>query len=232
MKLPRLRKEVAEANVRLARLGLVSLTWGNVSGCDREHGLVVIKPSGVAYDMIKPEDMVIVDLQGRIKEGALLPSSDTPSHLELYRSFPQIGGITHTHSRYATVFAQARREIPCLGTTHADHFRGSIPVTRLLSETEVAEDYERNTGRVILERMHGVDPVQMPAVLVAGHGPFCWGKNAADSVANSLVLERVAEMALAVFQLNPDSEPLPQYILDKHFQRKHGPHATYGQKKQ
>jgi L-ribulose-5-phosphate 4-epimerase len=232
MKLPRLRKEVAEANIRLARLGLVSLTWGNVSGIDRENGLVVIKPSGVSYETMKPGDMVVVDLQGKTVEGVLSPSSDTPSHLELYKNFLHIGGITHTHSRCATIYAQAQKEIPCLGTTHADHFRGTIPLTRLLTPEEVATDYERNTGKVIVERMRGIDPSHMPAVLVAGHAPFCWGKNAADSVLNSLALERVAEMALAVYQVNPDAQPLPEYILAKHFTRKHGPHATYGQKKE
>ncbi len=231
MMLPRLRKEVAEANKSLVRLGLVTLTWGNVSGFDRGRGLVVIKPSGVPYAALKPADMVIVDLQGKVVEGRLKPSSDTPAHVELYLSFADIGGITHTHSTCATVFAQAKREIPCLGTTHADHFRGAVPVTRLLSELEVEYDYERNTGKVIVERMRGVDPVSMPAVLVAGHGPFCWGVNAGESVVNSVALERVAEMALAVYRLNPEARPLPAYVAEKHFGRKHGPDASYGQKK-
>jgi L-ribulose-5-phosphate 4-epimerase len=226
-----LRKEVAEANISLARLGLVTLTWGNVSGIDRKRGLVVIKPSGVAYEAMKPGDMVIVDLHGKVVEGRLNPSSDTSTHLELYRNFPAIGGVTHTHSTYATVFAQAMKEIPCLGTTHADNFHGTIPLARLLTEDEVATAYELNTGKVIVERFRGLDPMAMPAVLVSGHAPFCWGKDAADSVANSLVLERVAEMARAVHLLNPAVEQLPGYIMEKHYQRKHGPRATYGQKK-
>jgi L-ribulose-5-phosphate 4-epimerase len=226
-----LRKEVAEANISLARLGLVTLTWGNVSGIDRKRGLVVIKPSGVSYEAMKPGDMLIVDLHGKVVEGRLNPSSDTPTHLELYRSFPAIGGVTHTHSTYATVFAQAMKEIPCLGTTHADNFHGTIPLARLLTEDEVATAYELNTGKVIVERFRGLDPMAMPAVLVSGHAPFCWGKDAADAVANSLVLERVAEMARAVRMLNPAVEQLPGYIIEKHYQRKHGPRATYGQKK-
>lgn len=231
MMLAALRAEVAEANISLAKLGLVTLTWGNVSGIDRKRGLVVIKPSGVPYAAMKPGHMVIVDLDGKVVEGRLNPSSDTPAHVELYRCFPTIGGITHTHSTYATVFAQAMKEIPCLGTTHADNFYGTIPVTRLLTEDEVANEYERNTGKVIVERFRGLDPMALPAVLVGGHAPFCWGNNAGDSVANSLVLERVAEMALGVHQLNPAVEPLPGYIVQKHYQRKHGPKATYGQKK-
>ena len=232
MMLPRLRKEVAEANISLVRLGLVTLTWGNVSGFDRERGLMVIKPSGVPYDELKPGDMVVVDLKGKIVEGRLKPSSDTPTHIELYRNFSTVGGITHTHSKYATVFAQARRELPCFGTTHADHFHGAVPVTRLLTEAEVLDEYERNTGRVIVERMAGIDPVSMPAILVAGHAPFCWGKSPADSLVNSIALERVAEMAIGVYRVNPEAQPLPRYILDKHYGRKHGPAATYGQKKQ
>jgi L-ribulose-5-phosphate 4-epimerase len=231
MILPRLRREVADANVSLARLGLVTLTWGNVSGIDRERGLVVIKPSGVPYRTLKPGDMVVIDLDGKIIEGRLKPSSDTPTHLELYRSLAGIGGITHTHSTHATVFAEACIEIPCFGTTHADHFHGGIPVTRLLTEAEVANEYERNTGKVIVERMSGRDPLAMPAVLVGGHAPFCWGKDAAESVANSLVLERVAEIALGVFLVHPGAPPLPAYIVDKHYSRKHGPEATYGQGK-
>lgn len=231
MMLLRLRKEVADANLSLARLGLVTLTWGNVSGFDRERRLMVIKPSGVPYDQLKPGHMVVVNLNGKVVEGRLKPSSDTPTHLELYRNFDGISGITHTHSTYATVFAQAQRDIPCLGTTHADHFHGAVPVTRLLTEEEVVAGYEHNTARVIVERMAGLDPVTMPAVLVAGHAPFSWGKSPTDSVANSVALERVAEMALAVYRLNPDAHPLPQYILDKHFGRKHGPNASYGQKK-
>ncbi|MFH0851628.1 MAG: L-ribulose-5-phosphate 4-epimerase AraD [Candidatus Peregrinibacteria bacterium] len=229
--LPRLRQEVAEANISLARLGLATLTWGNVSGIDRKRGLVVIKPSGVPYETLKAGNMVVVDLKGNVAEGRLTPSSDTPAHIELYREFPGIGGITHTHSTYATVFAQAQKEIPCLGTTHADHFHGTVPVTRLLTEAEVLHEYERNTGRVIVERMAGIDPLSMPAVLLAGHAPFCWGRSAADSVVNSLALERAAEMALGVLVLNPSAPPLPKYLLDKHYGRKHGALASYGQKK-
>ena len=231
MMLMRLRKDVADANISLARLGLVTLTWGNVSGIDRKRGLVVIKPSGVPYAAMKPGHMVVVDLDGKVVEGRLNPSSDTPAHIELYRNFPGIGGITHTHSTHATVFAQALKEIPCFGTTHADNFSGAIPVTRLLTEAEVAGDYERNTGKVIVERLQGLDPMALPAVLVGGHAPFCWGKNPADSVENSLVLERVAEMALATYCVNQDVRALPAYILERHYMRKHGPHASYGQKK-
>jgi L-ribulose-5-phosphate 4-epimerase len=231
MILPALRKAVAEANISLQKLGLVTLTWGNVSGIDRKRGIVAIKPSGVPYASLTSADIVLVDLEGKLVEGRLKPSSDTPAHLELYRSFPGIGGVTHTHSTFATVFAQAQREIPCLGTTHADNFFGTIPVTRMLTEREVAGDYELNTGKVIVQRFRALDPGAIPAVLVAGHAPFCWGRNAADSVANSLVLERVAEMALSVFRINPEAPPLPQYVLEKHYKRKHGPNATYGQKK-
>lgn len=227
----RLRKEVAEANLNLVRLGLVTLTWGNASGIDRERGLVVIKPSGVPYDTMTPGDMVVVDLEGKIVEGRLRPSSDTPAHLEIYRNFLSIGGITHTHSTHATVFAQAQREIPCFGTTHADHFKGAVPVTRILTEAEVAGEYERNTGKSIVARMAGIDPLSMPAVLVAGHAPFCWGTSAGDSVHNSLVLEKVAEMALGVYRLNPDPGLLPEYFVERHFARKHGPAASYGQRK-
>jgi L-ribulose-5-phosphate 4-epimerase len=197
----------------------------------RERGLVVIKPSGVPYDQLKPGDMVLLDLNGKIVEGQLSPSSDTPTHIELYRNFSGICGITHTHSTYATVFAQAQKEIACFGTTHADHFRGAVPVTRLLTEAEVLDGYERHTGGVIMERMAGIDPGAMPAILVAGHAPFCWGKNPADSVVNSVALERVAEMAFGVLCLSPNAPPLPAYLLAKHHGRKHGPYASYGQKK-
>ncbi len=229
--LEELKQEVLKANQDLVKYGLVTLTWGNVSGIDREKNLIVIKPSGVDYDQLKIEDMVVLDLDGKIVESNKRPSSDTPTHIELYKAFTQIGGITHTHSNHATMFAKACREIPCLGTTHADHFYGTIPVTRFLTEDEVESGYEKNTGTLIIERFKDLDPVSMPGVLVAGHAPFAWGKNAGDSVRNGLILERIAEMALGTLQLNADVTDLPQYIKDKHYQRKHGPNAYYGQKK-
>ena len=225
-----LKQHVYEANLDLARHGLVILTWGNVSGLYRESGLVVIKPSGVSYERMRAEDMVVVDLQGRGVEGDLRPSSDTPTHLALYRAFPHIGGITHTHSTYATMFAQAQKEIPCLGTTHADHFYGPVPVTRTLTREEVEGDYEAETGQVIVERFAKLDAKAVPAVLVANHGPFAWGGDAGASVKNAVALEEVAKIALGVFVLNPDATAVPQYLLDKHFLRKHGADAYYGQK--
>jgi L-ribulose-5-phosphate 4-epimerase len=229
--LDQLKEDVLKANAELARLGLVTLTWGNVSGLDRSKKYMVIKPSGVPYEALAPEDMIVVDLDGRLVDGQLRPSSDTPTHVELYRAFPAIGGIVHTHSVYATMFAQACREIPCLGTTHADHFNGPIPVTRFLNEKEVREGYERATGRIIVERFAGLDPSDTPGVLVAGHAPFVWGKSAQDAVQNSLILERIAQMAFGSLNLNPGIPPLPSHIQEKHYQRKHGPHAYYGQKK-
>jgi L-ribulose-5-phosphate 4-epimerase len=190
---------------------------------------VIIKPSGIGYDVLKASDMVVLDLEGNVLEGKWNPSSDTPTHLALYRSFKNIGGITHTHSLHATMFAQACREIPCLGTTHADHFEGTIPVTRYLTENEVQKDYELHTGTVIVERFVELNPDTMPAVLVAGHGPFTWGKNPEDAVENSLILEQVAQMALGTLQIEPGIKPLPEYILRKHHLRKHGPDAYYGQ---
>jgi len=225
-----LKKQVAQANVDLVKYGLVTLTWGNVSGIDRDEGLVVIKPSGVDYKTMSAEDMVIVDMKGKVIEGKWKPSSDTATHLELYKAFKNIGGVTHTHSTYATIFCQAGIEIPCYGTTHADHFDGTIPLTRFLTEQEVDEAYEKYTGKIIIERFKDLDPIATPGVLVWGHAPFCWGKSAEDSVKNSLVLERVAQMAYATRHLNSDSNPLPDYILRKHFNRKHGPNAYYGQK--
>jgi len=228
--LDQLKQQVCQANLDLLRHGLVTLTWGNVSGIcdDRQH--VVIKPSGITYENMRPEQMVVVDLEGKTVEGDLRPSSDTPTHVLLYRQFEKIGGITHTHSKYATMFAQARREIPCLGTTHADHFYGPVPLTRSLDAQEVAVAYEVNTGKVIVERFEQLDPVSMPAVLVAGHAPFAWGPTAAKSVDNAVALEAVAEMAFGVAQLIEDIPPLETYVLEKHYQRKHGPNAYYGQK--
>jgi L-ribulose-5-phosphate 4-epimerase len=230
--LEELRNQVLAANLELARSGLVQLTWGNVSGIDRERGLMVIKPSGVEYSALRAEDLVVLDLDGRAVDGKLKPSSDTPSHLVLYRAFKELGGITHAHSVYATMFAQACREIPCLGTTHADQFCGAVPLARALTPEEVEQGYEVNTGRVIVERLAGVNPLHMPAVLAAHHGPFTWGKNAADAVRNAVALETVAKMAWGTLLLNPGIGPIPAHILDKHWQRKHGPAAYYGQKSQ
>jgi len=228
--LEKLKKEVLKANLDLVKLGLVTLTWGNVSGIDRSKGLIVIKPSGVEYNKLTIKNLVVVDLKGKVVEGKKNPSSDTPTHVELYKAFPEIGGITHTHSKYATIFSQASKEIPCLGTTHADHFYGTIPVTRFLTEEEVNSDYELNTGKVIIERFKNIDLMSMPGVLVAGHAPFAFGKSASESVRNGLILERVAEMALGTLQLNPNIKELPGYISNRHYKRKHGPDAYYGQK--
>lgn len=224
-----LKDEVFRANLELVRLGLVTGTWGNASGVDRSRGVVVIKPSGVDYASLTPGDMAVVGLDGREIGGGLRPSSDTPTHLELYRAFPGVGGVVHTHSVHATIFAQASREIPCLGTTHADHFLGAVPVTRFLSEAEVRGEYERETGRLIVERFQGLDPVATPGVLVAGHAPFAWGADAADAVHSSMVLEQVARLALGTLTLEPGIGPLPEHIQEKHYRRKHGPDAYYGQ---
>lgn len=226
-----LKETVCEANLELSRRGVVLYTWGNVSGIDRARGLVVIKPSGVPYQGMQPSDMVVVDLEGRIVEGTLRPSSDTPTHLELYKAFPEIGGVVHTHSTHAVVFAQAGMEIPPLGTTHADYFYGVVPVSRGLTRDEVQEAYEKNTGRVIVETVKemGKQPLAVPGVLVRNHGPFTWGKDPAEAVYHSVVLEEIAEMAWKTLQLNP-SAALPPYVLEKHYQRKHGPRAYYGQK--
>ena len=231
MLLEELRKDVCDANKDLERFNLVLMTWGNVSGIDREKGLMVIKPSGVPYADLTPERMVVVDRHGAVVEGSLNPSSDAPTHLVLYAEFPEIGGITHTHSIHATAFAQAGRPIPCLGTTHADHFRGEIPVTRALRKPEIEAHYERNTGLVIVERFTRMEPIEMPAVLVANHGPFTWGRTPRDSVLNSLALEAVAAMALRTLQLAPDASPAPSILQDKHFLRKHGKTSTYGQRR-
>lgn len=226
-----LKETVCEANLELSRRGVVLYTWGNVSGIDRARGLVVIKPSGVPYQGMQPSDMVVVDLEGRIVEGTLRPSSDTPTHLELYKAFPEIGGVVHTHSTHAVVFAQAGMEIPPLGTTHADYFYGAVPVSRSLTRDEVQEAYEKNTGRVIVETVKetGREALDVPGVLVRNHGPFTWGKDPEEAVYHSVVLEEIAEMAWKTLQINP-SAALPPYILEKHYQRKHGPKAYYGQK--
>jgi L-ribulose-5-phosphate 4-epimerase len=228
--LEQLKAEVCQANLDLVAYGLVTLTWGNVSGIDRVRGLVAIKPSGVPYAEMTPEHIVLVDLDGRVAEGRLRPSSDTPTHVRLYRHFGGIGGITHTHSLHATMFAQAREEIPCFGTTHADHFHGPVPVTRALTAEEVEADYEGNTGGVIVERFAAIDADAMPAVLVAGHAPFAWGRDAAESVRNAVALEAVAQLAMGTRQIRADAPRLESYVLDKHHQRKHGPHAYYGQR--
>ncbi|TWD98809.1 L-ribulose 5-phosphate 4-epimerase [Neobacillus bataviensis] len=230
--LERLKKEVLEANLALPEHGLVTFTWGNVSGIDRGTGLVVIKPSGVPYDELQIDDLVVLDLDGNIVEGSLRPSSDTPTHLALYRAFPQIGGIVHTHSPGATSWAQAGRPIPALGTTHADYFYGEIPCTRTLSQEEIDRGYELETGNVIIETFEkeGLDPVAMPGILLSGHAPFSWGKNANQAVHNAVVLEEVAKMALNTFTLNPQIKPIDQFLLDKHYLRKHGANAYYGQK--
>jgi L-ribulose-5-phosphate 4-epimerase len=226
-----LKEAVFKANLDLARSGLVIMTFGNVSGIDRRKGIVAIKPSGVAYDSLKADDIVLVDLEGQVVEGWLNPSSDTPTHIEIYKAFPEVGGVAHAHSEFATVFAQARREIPCYGTTHADVFHGPVPLTRLLVESEVAANYERNTGKVIVERFAGLEPLGLPAVLVAGHGPFAWGRAPAEAVETSVILEQVAKMAYRTMALDPRLAPLDRHILEKHFLRKHGPDAYYGQKK-
>ncbi|MGD2294660.1 MAG: L-ribulose-5-phosphate 4-epimerase AraD [Candidatus Aminicenantes bacterium] len=231
MKRKKSKEQVWRANMDLVKHNLVILTWGNVSGCDRDEGIVAIKPSGISYDELNPDDIVIVDWEGKIVEGEMTPSSDTPVHLELYKAFKGISAVTHTHSEYATVFAQAGKEIPCLGTTHADYFPGSVPVTRKISEKEVEEDYEVNTGRVIIERFAKLDPLEMPAVLVAGHGPFTWGKTPDEAVQNSVALEKVAQMAWGTLLLNQECERMPGYLLKKHHRRRHGPDAYYGQKK-
>ncbi|NRB76738.1 MAG: L-ribulose-5-phosphate 4-epimerase [Verrucomicrobiales bacterium] len=226
-----LKEEVFKANLLLVTEGLVRLTWGNVSGIDRDKGFFVIKPSGVSYDNLKPEDLVVLDLEGEVVEGSMRPSSDTPTHRILYREFPEIGGVTHTHSVNATMFSQAGVELPCQGTTHADHFYGSVPVVRELTPEEVAEDYETNTGIAIAECFseRGINPMEMPACFQKFHAPFTWGKNAIDSVKNSVALEVCAQMAMGTWSLNADQPGLPKHILDKHYLRKHGAGAYYGQ---
>lgn len=230
--LEQLKQQVYEANMELPKRGLVTYTWGNVSGIDRESGLVVIKPSGVEYDELTPNKLVVVDLNGTVVEGSLRPSSDTKTHLELYKAFPSLGGIVHTHSPYAVAWAQAGEGIPCYGTTHADYFYGTIPCARHLTQQEIDEDYEKNTGTVIVEtfQTQNIDPVHVPAVICHSHGPFTWGKDAAQAVYHAVVLEEVARMAILTRQVNPAAASAPQSVQDKHFMRKHGPNAYYGQK--
>ena len=231
--LEELKQKVYEANMELPRRGLVTYTWGNVSGIDREKGLFVIKPSGVEYDELKPEDLVVMDLQGNKVEGDMNPSSDTKTHLVLYNAFPQLGGMVHTDTPYAVGWAQAGRDIPCYGTTHADYFYGPIPCARHLTQEELDEDYEMNTGKLIVEEFQarGIDPVAVPAVICHSHGPFTWGKDAAQAVYHAVVLEEVAKMAMFTRQVDPSAAPAPQRIQDKHYMRKHGPNAYYGQGK-
>lgn len=225
-----LRGEVCAANIELFERGLARFTFGNASAIDRDSGLVVIKPSGLPYTKLQPRHLVVVSLDGTVVEGDLRPSSDLPTHLELYRAFEQIGGVVHTHSHYATVWAQSQREIPCLGTTHADYFHGPVPITEHLSDPDIAEAYEANTGREIVRRFAELDPVRMPAVLVKGHASFCWGPSVGAAVETADLLEEVARMAYGTLTLNHAAEPLPTAMLDKHFLRKHGPNAYYGQK--
>ena len=230
--LEQLKKQVFEANLDLPKYGLITFTWGNVSGTDREKGLVVIKPSGVEYDVMTQDDMVVVDLHtGKVVEGNKKPSSDTPTHLELYRQFPEIGGIVHTHSRHATTWAQAGRGLTALGTTHADYFYGTIPCTRLMTEAEIQGEYELETGKVIVEtfKTKGINPKDIPAVLVHSHGPFAWGTDPHNAVHNAVVLEELAYMNLFSYQLNPTIGAMQQTLLDKHYLRKHGKNAYYGQ---
>lgn len=226
--LEKLKEEVYRANLDLVEHGLVIFTWGNVSGIDRERGLVVIKPSGVSYDEMRPQDMVVMNLYGQVVEGSLKPSSDTPTHLVLYRQFQNIGGVVHTHSEWATSWAQAGKGIPALGTTHADYFYGEIPCTRKMAKEEIEKDYELETGKVIVERFKELNPDQVPGVLVNNHGPFSWGTDAHNAVHNAVVMEEVAKMTFRTLQLNPETK-MDQVLLDKHFLRKHGEDAYYGQ---
>lgn len=224
-----LRTEVLEANLELVRRGLVLYTFGNASGVSREHNLIVIKPSGVPYERMTPADMVITDMNGRVVEGSLKPSSDMDTHSALYSTFPTIGGIVHTHSRHATAWAQARREIPCFGTTHADYFHGPIPVTDSLTDEEIKGEYEANTGVAILRLLKGRDPLGCPAALVAGHAPFCWGKNVTDAARMAVIVEELAAMAWQTITINSAAGQISEALRDKHHFRKHGPTATYGQ---
>jgi len=230
MNLKSLREEVLEANLELVRQNLVVFTFGNASGFDRASGLVVIKPSGVPYDRMTPGDLVVVDLDGKRVEGDLRPSSDLPTHLALYRAFEGVNGVVHTHSRYATAWAQAGMEIPCLGTTHADYFRGAIPAAGEMQASEIESEYEWNTGQAIIRRFQNLDPLATPAVLVSGHAPFCWGPSATDAAHTAVVVEELAHMAYLTFTLRSDVQAISETLRDKHFLRKHGPAAYYGQK--
>ncbi len=231
MILKTLREEVLEANLELVRRGLVLYTFGNASGIDRKQGLVAIKPSGVPYESMKAEDLVVVDLDGKTVEGNLRASSDLATHLILYKAFEGIGGVAHTHSRFATAWAQAGREIPCFGTTHADYFHGPIPVTRALTPKQIRDDYEVNTGKAIVQRFAKLEPLHMPGVLVAGHAPFCWGVSAAEAAHTAVIVEEIAAMATATVSANPKARAISKHLHDKHFLRKHGASAYYGQKK-
>jgi L-ribulose-5-phosphate 4-epimerase len=232
MLLPDLREQVLQANLELVRQGLVLFTFGNVSGIAREEGLVVIKPSGVPYDSMKPAHLVVTDLAGKIVEGELRPSSDLPTHLALYEAFRTIGGVAHTHSEFATAWGQARCPIPCFGTTHADYFHGAVPVTDPMADPEIASDYELNTGHAIVRTFQKIDYAAIPAVLVANHGPFCWGGDAAEAAHNAAILEAVARMAFYTVRINDQAEPVSRTLHDKHYLRKHGTNAYYGQKKE
>ena len=225
-----LKRRVCEANLLLPKYGLVTFTWGNVSAIDRESGLLAIKPSGVPYERMTPEDMVLVDLDGKVAEGKWKPSSDTPTHVELYRAFPECGGIVHTHSRWATTFAQAGMAIPAMGTTHADYFYGEIPCTRPMTDDEISGEYEKETGKVIVETFAGLNPADIPGVLVYFHGPFAWGTDAMNAVHNAVVMEEVAFMDWHAMMIRPDLGPMQKALLDKHYLRKHGKNAYYGQK--
>lgn len=227
--LQELKQKVCNANIELQTQNLVIYSWGNVSGIDRESGIVAIKPSGVAYDDLTPEIIVLIDLDGNIRQGALSPSSDTPTHLELYRQFENIGGICHTHSVFATIWAQACNEIPCFGTTHADFVHGPIPVTAPMTNQQIETDYELNSGKVIIDRLQGLDPARTPAVLVANHGPFTWGQSPQKAVEHAAILEQIAKMALGTIALNPQQKQIAKALLDKHYLRKHGKDAYYGQ---
>jgi L-ribulose-5-phosphate 4-epimerase len=226
-----LKKAVCDANIDLYKQRLVIYSWGNVSGVDRSNGIMAIKPSGLPYEELTPDKIVLLDLDGKIVEGDLNPSSDTPTHLELYRNFESVGGVCHTHSPVATMWAQSRKEIPCFGTTHADYFYGPIPITEALTKDEIQSNYELNTGKVIVRRFANINPMEMPAVLVANHGPFTWGKGPAEAVEATVVLEQIATMALGTITINPRQGPISRILLDKHYLRKHGENAYYGQHK-